>query len=66
MRIKYFILFPDLTCTEMAEIVSNYNNAIAKVDEILQKLAEISNLETPPTEVTEFCATAAADFAALK
>merc|ERR1712055_865466 len=56
----------DLTCTEIAEIASSYNNAIAKVDAILQKLAEISNLETPPTEVAEFCATAAADFAALK
>ena len=60
------MLFPDLTCSEIADIASSYNNAIAKVDAILQKLAEISNLETPPTEVAEFCATAAADFAALK
>ena len=55
-----------MTCTEIAEIASSYNTAIAKVDAILQKLAEISNLETPPTEVAEFCATAASDFAALK
>ena len=67
MRIKKLIfLFPDLTCAEMAKIVSDYNSALAKVDAILEKLAEISSLATPPSEVAEFCSTAAADFVALK
>ena len=57
-------LFPDLTCSEMA---SSYNTAIAKVDLILEKLAEIPSLETPPSEeIVEFCEAASADFNALK
>ena len=59
-------LFPDLTCAEMAKIVSDYNGALVKVDSILEKLAEISSLATPSSEVAEFCSTATADFAALK
>ena len=50
----------------MAKIVSDYNSALARVDAILEKLAEISSLATPPSEVADFCSTAAADFAALK
>merc|ERR1712130_387916 len=54
----------DLTCSEMA---SSYNTAIAKVDLILEKLVEITSLETPPSEeVVEFCEAASADFNALK
>jgi len=56
----------DLTCAEMAKIVSDYNGALAKVDAILEKLAEIWSLGTPPSEVAEFCSSATADFAALK
>ena len=50
----------------MAKIVLDYNGALAKVDAILEKLAEISSLGTPPSEVAEFCSTATADFAAIK
>merc|ERR1712130_319466 len=53
-----------MTCSEMA---SSYNTAIAKVDLILEKLAEIPSLETPPSEeIVEFCEAASADFNALK
>ena len=50
----------------MVKIVSDCNGALAKVDDILEKLAEISSLGSPPSEVAEFCSTATADFAALK
>jgi len=49
----------DLTCAEMSKIV-------AKVDAILEKLAEISSLASLSSKVAEFCSTAADDFAALK
>ena len=34
----------------MAETVSNYKSAFAKVEDIIKKLEEISSFETPPTE----------------
>ena len=55
----------DLSCTEMAELVANFKSALAKVDLILVKLEEISGLETP-SEVVQFCSTAATDLTALK
>ena len=56
----------DLSCTEMAELVANFKSALAKVDLILVKLEEISGLETPSSEVVQFCSTAATDLTALK
>ena len=50
----------------MAELVSNFKSALAKVDLILEKLEEISSLETPSSEVANFCSTAASDLTALK
>ena len=60
------LFFSDLSCTEIAELVANFMSALAKVDLIVEKLEEISSLETPSSEVVQFCSTAASDLTALK